>query len=241
MAGRITEETRENIIRDFNSGSISKARLARNYGISVSTVNRILSSQGGAKKTGDQKLSSGNSEKNLMDMVSEKFRELSMSSAESGGYTAEYLIDLFLKWIRDRDEAEKVRIKLSSEIDDLKARKVELEEEIESLTARAARVEIIIGRMKSEAQSALDALSLAQEKVTDLENRLIEDRETTLMAAGLKWILDHEDVDDRVIDFMSRFQNLWFPSEKEIRIRLREIFIQHLEKALSKLKVESVN
>jgi FtsZ-binding cell division protein ZapB len=266
MAGRVSPEMKRGIIERYSNGNISKAQLARENGISVSTVNRILkevvaeNSEAKRKEAAkpDQDIgkhgiydeyfeyltSNGISREELPRIISGMKEVEARFSASSdnvphGGASvdiSDYVFRDFLEWVENRKIYDLEAAKMSSEINLLENQKSKLKEEIESLSSRVVNLEISVGQMRQEAQKVIDSISMAQERINAMESRMAEDRELLVVSAGINWILKNGEITDEALDFMRRYHNLWEPTDGEIRIKIRNALIQEMENSLSKLK-----
>ncbi len=266
MAGRVSPEMRRGIIERYSAGNISRAQLARENGISVSTVNRILKEavavDSGIKgkeavkpDQGNEKhgiydeyieylASNGISREDLIRIISElKEVEARFSSSsekvhqgEVSGGLSDYVFRDFLEWAENRKNYELEAASLSSEINLLENQKSRLKEEMDSLSSRVVNLEMSVGQMRQEAQKVIDSVSMAQERLNAMESRLAEDREMLVVAAGINWILKNGEITDETLEFIRKYHNLWEPTDGEIRIKIRNALIQEMENSLSKLK-----
>ena len=266
MARRVSPEMRRGIIERYSGGNISRAQLARENGISVSTVNRILKeavavdsgikgkesvkSDQGNEKHGiydeyiEYLASNGISRDDLIRIISElKEVEARFSSSsekvpqgEVSGGLSDYVFRDFLEWIENRKSHDLEAASLSSEINLLENQKSRLKEEMDSLSSRVVNLEMSVGQMRQEAQKVIDSVSMAQERLNAMESRLAEDREMLVVAAGINWILKNGEITDETLEFIRRYHNLWEPTDGEIRIKIRNALIQEMENSLSKLK-----
>ncbi|MEM0156481.1 MAG: hypothetical protein QXN26_00245 [Thermoplasmataceae archaeon] len=266
MAGKVSSEMRRGIVEKYSAGNISKAQLARENGISISTVNRILKeavmevsgnrkeeaieSAPAAEKRDIYKEYSeyfaryGISREDLISIVSElkevEARFLSASGnvphGEASADISDYLFRDFLAWAENRKKHDMEAAALSSEITMLEDQKSRMKEEIDSLSSKVVNLEMTVGQMRQEAQKVIDSISMAQERISAMELRLSEDRELLVVSAGLNWILKKGEITDETMDFIGRYHNLWKPTDGEIRIKIRNALIQELENSLSKLK-----
>ena len=266
MAGRVSPEMRRGIIERYSAGNISRAQLARENGISVSTVNRILKeavavdsgikgkesvkSDQGNEKHGiydeyiEYLASNGISREDLIRIISElKEVEARFSSSsekvhqgEVSGGLSDYVFRDFLEWAENRKNYELEAASLSSEINLLENQKSRLKEEMDSLSSRVVNLEMSVGQMRQEAQKVIDSVSMAQERLNAMESRLAEDREMLVVAAGINWILKNGEITDETLEFIRKYHNLWEPTDGEIRIKIRNALIQEMENSLSKLK-----
>ena len=266
MARRVSPEMRRGIIERYSSGNISRAQLARENGISVTTVNRILKeavaldsgikgkeahkSDQGVEKHGvygeylEYLSSSGISREDLVRIISEmkevEARFLSSSEnmprGEVSGDLSNYVFRDFLEWVENRKKHDLEAAAMSSEINLLENQKSKLKEEIDGLSSRVVNLEMSVGQMRQEAQKVIDSISMAQERINAMESRLAEDRELLVVSAGINWVLKKGEITDETLDFIRRYHNLWEPSDGEIRIKIRNALIQEMENSLSKLK-----
>ncbi len=262
MAGRVNSETRARILEEARRREKSAAQIARDFGVSPTTVRRIVLS-GNVQPSGQE---SANTTKSIAGATSgmqsndaaqtgtsreevrilQKLRDAmdrmqGQKEGEGGESDPGLYVEEFMKWLNQRDEMEKARIQVESEIDQLKVIKGDLEKQVSDLFSRAARVESMIGRMKSQAENALEALDMAETRLSTLEDRLSIEKDVLVVATGLKWILDTGEINEQALNFISRFKRFWYPDENEIRSKLRDTIIADLENALSKLKQSSHN
>ncbi len=262
MAGRVDRETRTRILEEAGKREKSIAQIARDFKVSPTTVRRIVLSanarpddlkaenlskspaeaSSGMLSMDASKPGVDEAEKRILQTLREALNRIhEKKDGEAEEIEPELYVEEFLKWISQRDEMEKERIKVESEIDQLKALKDDLEKQVSDLFSRAVRVETMIGRMKSQADNAQEALDMVENRISALEDRLSTERDVLVVAAGLKWILDTGEISDEALNFISRFRKLWYPDVNEIRSRLRDAIMADLENALSKLKQASHN
>ncbi len=266
MAGKVSSEMRRGIVEKYSAGNISKSQLARENGISISTVSRILKesvlptsgnrkekvleSVPAAEKHGQYDdyseffARNGISKEDLISIISElrgvEARFSSASSNAAHGETFEGVSDYtfrdFLEWAGNRKKYDMDVAKLSTEIAMLEDQRSRMREEIEGLSAKVVGLEMTVGQMRQEAQKVNDSISMAQERINAMESRLSQDREMLLVSAGLNWILKNGEITEETMDFIGKYHNLWKPTDGEIRIKIRNALIQELENSLSKLK-----
>lgn len=245
MVNRISPGTRKAILDEFLKGSSSKAAIAKKYGVSTSTVTRIVSSESpsqtepaatkAAKESGKvealaKKLGTEGISENEIDEFISLMKETEGTSDVTG------LFKEFVDWVKSRDELEKERLNASMEVDSLKSEKASIENEIFNLGSKAATLEIVIGKMKALAENSQESMSLVEERLTNLEERLAEDRDLLIIASGIKSLIDRGDIDDETLAFIMGFDNLWAQNEAEIREKASKALIRYIEMANSKVK-----
>lgn len=255
LANRVLPETKEAIIQEFQRGNASKAALARKYNISSSSVSRILAGAdvpttspfGNPEKkrpTSGKVLdphsaeTGGSSEDTLLPGTPEKvLAQLSGFLKEIGDVgDLEILVSEFGNWLRSRDELEKEKLKAAMELESLRAEKASVEDRIIRLGSKAASLEMIIGRMKTSAENAQVSVSLVEERLTNIEERLATNRDLLMIAAGVRSIMEHGDIDDETLSFIEDFDDLWKPDTDEMRRRVRKALIHYIEVANSKVR-----
>lgn len=260
MAGRVNDATKTRILEEISRKEKSTAQIAREFGVSPTTIRRIALSNGGRANSKTQ-VSSVRSpqaaseeslpnraenpsikppETNVIERIAEILNKI-QGQKDEGGPSVDHdqLAAEFLKWLNTRDNNEKAKIQMETEIEELKALKGDLEKQVSDLFTRAARVEAMIGRIRAQAENALEALDIAEMKLASLENRLSAEREVLVVASGLKWVLDDGEISDEAMTFISRFKKLWYPGKDEIRRKLRDQIIMEMENSLAKLKQSS--
>ena len=229
LAGKIPKETRDAIIRAYKNGGKSKAQLARDYEVSVASVNRILTEMSAKGKTTpgkalkEQAGHTGNPmetvENSQLPLLGSK-SGITMKDAEKalsafgellGGESIDSLVQEFASWISKRDKGEKELISIEMSIESLKLEKSSLEEEISRLGSKAGSLEILIGRMKRLAEDSQMDLSLVEERLANIEEKLSIDHDILLIGSAIRMILKGEELDEELVSMIaniSRFNSI---------------------------------
>ncbi len=228
LAGKIPKDTRDAIIRAYKNGGRSKAQLARDYEVSVTSVNRILneiiakiksSSGNGLKKQAGPSDNSMDTVENSQPPLLGGKSGIAMKDAEKalsaygellGGESLDSLVQEFASWISKRDKGEKELISIEMSIESLKLEKSSLEEEISRLGSKAGSLEILIGRMKRLAEDSQMDLSLVEERLANIEEKLSIDHDILLIGSAIRMILKGEELDEELVSMIadiSRFNS----------------------------------
>lgn len=233
---------------------MTKAAIARKYEISPSTVNRILSgagvppsargSTGTGKSTPEQSESRIQRETEIRDdkdgtRISELHSDLVNALLKLGledRSGIDVLVAEFHDWLRSRDDLEKRKLQDTMEIEALRTERARIEERIFELSTKAANLEMTIGRMRATAENAQVAMSLVEERLTNMEERMASNRDLLIIASGIKSLLDRGDIDDSTLAFITNFDDMWSPTTDEVRKRAKKALIRYVDMASSKLK-----
>lgn len=250
VATRISQETRDAVIQEFQKGGRSKSSLAKEYNISVTSVSRILSSSSiSARAAGlvfpnesqiDAFRSIGlsrTSARKFLSTVKEIQEWIKVREDQGAVPDLVGLIVEFSSWVRSRAEWEKEKIMDKEEIESLRLEKSSIENQILRLGSKAANMEIMIGKMKAEARDATSSMTLAENRMSQLEERMEKDKNLLIVASGLVSLLERGEIDEATVEVMSKFKNLWMPDETEISRRILDSMLHYMEVAHSKLKL----
>lgn len=244
MANNISPETKKAVLSEFSKPGATKAGIARKFNISVSAVNRIIATSGTVEeKEGPENKPARKAEKGLVDLfaqegVSESDLKALLFSLKQTGEVSDisHLFDDFLRWISSRDQMEKERILQSTEVDTMVSRKNSMEKEIIELEGKTARLEINVWKMKTAAEKAQNSLSEVQGRLEYLEERMAENRDLLVLAAGLKSLIDSGELGKRVVALIADPENSWDPENKESVRRISkalDIYINQVSSGLS--------
>ena len=274
MATKIGPDVRARIIRDFQSSGKTKAQIARDYGISPTTVSRIIKASSPARSpgvspsepSGNTGSASGTSPgsgrtasrefdsfaqrygitadkaNRILEVIKAARAEIEEKSTEKGNDdrktedAIEYLVQEFLKWIESRDTLEKKLIEMGTTLDAAKNYHSEMEGRIDVLVSRAMNLEILIGKMKSEAESAAQAFSEMFDKISVIEEKLSEDRDTIAISSTLKWVLGKGPLDEDALEYLRKFPGLDKHMEEEMKTKFREILLRRIEGVLKDIR-----
>lgn len=245
LAGKIPEETKKAIMRAYGKGGKSKAQLAREYEVSVTSVTRIiLDGEGKGKKpmakggraspelrekpSGSQGTSITTNEGHPKSVPeSELERALSSYGNILGEQNAESLVREFVSWISRRDKGEKELISLEMAIESLKLEKSSIENEISRLGSKAGSLEILIGKMKKLAEDSQIDLSLVEERLANIEEKLAIDHDILLIGSALRMILRGEQVDDELVAMIADISNLNLKESNEMKETVRQALSEY--------------
>ncbi len=254
LAGKIPKDTRDAIIRAYKNGGRSKAQLARDYEVSVTSVNRILnemsakiksSSGNGLKKQARPSDNSMESVENSPPPLLGSKPGIAMKDAEKalsaygellGGESIDSLVQEFASWISKRDKGEKELISIEMSIEALKHEKSSLEDEISRLGSKAGSLEILIGRMKRLAEDSQMDLSLVEERLSNIEEKLSIDHDILLIGSAIRMILKGEELDEELVSMIadiSRFNSSDADSKKETVRRALMEYSQFFRRRIS--------
>lgn len=247
MASKISPETKESILREFSKPGATKAGIARKFNISPSTVNRIIATSSEDKENKIEKNvePSANVQKNGSDLLA-LFQEEGISESDLKAFLFSFrqskettdlngLFDEFLRWVADRDQLEKEKILASTEMNSMASRKDSMEKELSDLEGKTARLEINVWKMKSAAERAQKSLSQVQGRLEFLENRMTENRDLLVLAAGLKSLIDSGDLGRRVVSLIADPDNIWDPDNRESVERVSRALDRYLQMVSSDL------
>lgn len=246
---------RDSIVKDYLEGKMSKAAIARKYEISPSTVNRVLSEAGAIPSVKKPSVNSersvpGNSEP-VKESAGKAEREVSKEKADSIHSNVvsalmsigvddpagiEALVSEFHQWLISRDQLEKQRLQDSMDLEALKSERGRIEERIFELSTKAANLEMTIGRMRATAENAQVAMSLVEERLTNMEERMASNRDLLIIASGIKSLLERGDIDDKTLAFVTEFDDMWSPTTDEVKKRAKNALIRYIDMASSKVK-----
>ncbi len=244
MANKISPEVRNAILREFSQPGNTKAGIARKYSVSPSTVSRII-----AAPTLNGKSEGAEKQKPSENGLIGKFSREGISEAdlakllaflkENADFTSlgELFAD-FMGWIRERDELEKNKLLISTEIESLKSRREMIEREISELEGKTAKLEINIWRMRSVAERAHDSMARVEERMDILEDRMMGNRDLLILAAGLKSMLENGDIGEEAMTYISDPESTWGQNNQDAVERIREVLKGYLRDAASRFPGE---
>lgn len=242
LAKRILPETKEAIIQEFQQGKANKALLARKYNISSSTVSRILASADIPPETSMPEPPMEPAEDFEVpeeppqvhnDAITRLYEILEGTDQAED---METLVNEFGKWIKSRDELEKEKVRAAMDLESLRAERASIENRIFALASKAANLELVIGRMKTSAENAQVSMSLVEERLSNIEERLSTNRDILMIAAGIKSLIDRGDIDDETLSFIQDYDDMWKPDSEEMRERIRKALVHYVEMANSKVR-----
>lgn len=244
VAGKISPETKKEILEEFSKPGATKAGIARKFNISASTVSRIVATASDKKEenpsTPDEPASK--EERGLLELFQEEgisksdLKAFLFSLRQMGEATdINELFDEFLKWISGRDQLEKERIMASTEMESMESRKESMEREISGLEGRTAGLEIKVWKLKSAAERAQKSLSEVQGRLEYLEARMTENRDLLVLAAGLKSLIDSGDLGKKVLSLIADPQNVWDPESQESVRRVSSALERYIQMVSSDL------
>ena len=221
MAGKISDETKRAIIRAYTDGGKSKTQIAREYEVSVSSVSRFINEDSAKEKTlpikgkpkqakphGSNKSFRNNSapapgSEPAATVFADLEKILSGNAEILGELPMEYLVQEFVNWISRRDKGEKELISLEMAIESLKLEKSSIEEEISRLGSKAGSLEILIGRMKRLAEDSHMDLSLVEERLANIEQKLSIDHDILLIGSAIRTILRGQELDEELVSMIA--------------------------------------
>lgn len=245
VAGKISPETKKEILNEFSKPGATKAGIARKFNISASTVSRIIATSSGNKEEKKSSVPSAPPKKKESDLlalfqeegISESDLKAFLFSLRQRGEASDLneLFDEFLRWVSDRDQMEKDKILASTEVDSMKSRKESMEKEISGLEGKTAGLEIKVWKMKSSAERAQKSLSEVQGRLEYLEDRMTENRDLLVLAAGLKSLVDSGDLGRKVVSLIADPQNVWDPESQESVKRVSKALERYLQMVSSDL------
>ena len=239
MAGKIPKETREAILRAYRQGGKSKAQIAREYEVSVSSVTRIVSE---ATVTGSRQPRKGGKPSQLSNegpeaapdrnqeavhavgaklVQSQLERALSDYPEIVGEHTLDSLMQEFVSWISRRDRGEKELISLEMAIESLKLEKSSIEDEISRLGSKAGSLEILIGRMRKLAEDSQMDLSLVEERLANIEEKLSIDHDILLIGSAIRMLLRGERLDEELVSMIADISKLSTKNRQETKDAVR--------------------
>lgn len=244
MAGKISPETKKEILKEFSKPGATKAGIARKFNISASTVSRILATA--SEKKEEKSSASAEPAKKKESGLLELFQEEGVSESDLKAFLFSLrqrgedsnisdLFDEFLRWISDRDQLEKEKIMASTEMESMESRKESMEREISGLEGKTAGLEIKVWKMKSAAERAQKSLSEVQGRLEYLEGRMTENRDLLVLAAGLKSLIDSGDLGKKVVSLIADSQNVWDPDNQESVKRVSNALERYLQMVSSDL------
>lgn len=225
MAGKIPEETKDAIILAYKQGGKSKAQLAREYEVSVSSITRIVAvssvapkepgagtAKSPSRQQGQHDTESGNHQmidsSSLQNLQNQLQNALSSHGDETGHQDMDSLVQEFISWISRRDKGEKELISLEMAIESLRLEKSSVENEISRLGSKAGSLEILIGRMKKLAEDSQLDLSLVEERLANIEEKLSIDHDILLIGSAIRLILRGEEPDDELVSMIAEISRI---------------------------------
>lgn len=221
MAGKIPKETKEAIIKAFRGGTKSKAQLAREYEVSVSSITRIVSAppakppsspgepgnraqaRHGNSDEGQPGIGATQAEAPPKPPRDELERALVQYKDTIGDQSIETLVEDFISWISRRDRGEKELISLEMAIESLKLERNSIESEISRLGSKAGSLEILIGKMRKLAEDSQTDLSLVEERLSNIEEKLAIDHDILLIGSAIRMILRGDEIDDELLTMIA--------------------------------------
>lgn len=244
MAGKIPKETKEAIIRAYSQGGKSKAQLAREYEVSVSSITRIVAGAGSPETAGktatsgqpskifpseplEQKEQISQQASAKLQWAGEIEKALSEYGSSIGAENAELLTREFISWISRRDKGEKELISLEMAIESLKLERSSIENEISRLGSKAGSLEILIGKMKKLAEDSQMDLSLVEERLANIEEKLAIDRDILLLASAIRIILRGEELDDELVAMIAEISRVDSNDYREKQDKVRKALTEY--------------
>ncbi len=244
MANKISPETKKAILSEFSKPGATKAGIARKFNISASTVSRIVAA-GNVGKEEKGVETAASAPKKGSDIIA-LFQEEGISESDlkaflfslrqrKDTFNINDLFDEFLKWVSDRDQMEREKIMSSTEMDSMTSRKESMEREISELEAKTAGLEIKVWKMKSAAERAQNSLSEVQGRLEFLEDRMTENRDLLVLAAGLKALIDSGELGRKVLSLISDTENVWDPENQQSVEKVSKALERYLQMVSSDL------
>ncbi len=239
MAGKIPKETKDAILRAYRQGGKSKAQIAREYEVSVSSVTRIVTEATGTPgeqsrtATRNRQTETGSNAPNRSENQAPAFSENAMGVHTQleralldyhevvGEHSLNSLIGEFVSWISRRDKGEKELISLEMAIESLKLERSSIENEISRLGSKAGSLEILIGKMRKLAEDSQMDLSLVEERLANIEEKLSIDHDILLIGSAMRMILKGENLDEELVSMIADISNLRSNDRQEIRNTVR--------------------
>lgn len=244
MANKISPEIKAKILSEFSKPGSTKAGIAKKFNISASTVSRIVAthSEKPQEKSVKSPKPSQDNENGLIGLFREegiadsdlKALLFSLKQRKEDSNMME-LFDEFLKWVSSRDQMEKDRILASTEIDSMMSRKDSMEREIIELEGKTAKLEINVWKMKTAAEKAHNSMSEVQGRLEYLEQRMSENKDLLVLAAGLKSLIDSGELGKRVVSLIADPENTWDPANKESVRRISKALDRYIHMVSSGL------
>ena len=245
MAGKISDETKRAIIRAYTDGGKSKTQIAREYEVSVSSVSRFINEDSAKEKTlptkdkpkqvkphGSNKGFRTNSNiapgsEPAATVLADLEKILSGYAEVLGELPLEYLVQEFVNWISKRDKGEKELISLEMAIESLKLEKSSIEEEISRLGSKAGSLEILIGRMKRLAEDSQMDLSLVEERLANIEQKLSIDHDILIIGSAIRSILRGQELDEELVSMIADMVKWKTSGTKEKKDLIRKALAEY--------------
>ncbi len=247
MAGKIQNETKDAIIKAYRSGNKSKAELAREYSISVSSISRILSE---AESSGKEKENQSPQQPSQQTEASDNVENTNIAEAAEntepevkgtienalaeyadliGDQNVESLVKEFISWISRRDRGEKELISLEMALESLKHEKNSIEDEISRLGSKAGSLEILIGKMRKLAEDSQMDLSLVEERLFNIEEKLSVDHDILLIGSAIRMMLRGEQLDEELVSMIANISNLKSDNEQDKKDTVRRALSEYAD------------
>ena len=248
MAGKIQKETKDAIIRAYKNGNRSKADLAREFELSSSSISRILAGAGTDEKKKENDSSDAlpnqtkvpedpSPEKTTQELqknpvsslVGEVEHALSEYAELSGDQNIESLVHEFISWISKRDRGEKELISLEMAIESMRHEKNSIENEIGRLGSKAGSLEILIGKLRKLAEDSQMDLSLVEERLSNIEEKLSIDHDILLIGSAIRMILRGEELDEELVSMIADISNLNTGNNQDRKDTVRRALSEYSE------------
>lgn len=246
MAARVDRDTRKAIIMGFARHNKTKAELSRQYGISVSSVYRILRKAGyqsnptPAGMTPHSATKDGTARTVDQDIIQKETADTSISpfpetDAEDEQYRVreekpdDSNLDDFTIWLNSREEREREIRRLLSEISTLKSEKLSVENELNALDRETKRMQETIDRLRSLADRALKSLSAVDSRLYRIEERMADDRDLIMISSGIRTLVERGELDPNLLSFLGDLSGIWISDDPDITNSVRRALMAYLE------------